>query len=154
MNRISRNISIALRAERIISRRRFALLRTQVGTLAMAGLIAVLGVIMLNVAAYQGLSTVVEPYLAALIVAGANLLIAVLLAVYANRMNIDAELEPAIEVRDMAIEEVEADVEAAIKEAAEVAEDIKDFARDPFGKAGANLIGPALKILINTVSKK
>ena len=69
MNRISRNVSIIFRSERLIAQRRFAVLRRQTGFMAAAGIVAGIGLIMLNAAAYLALSTKVSTPLAALIVA-------------------------------------------------------------------------------------
>jgi hypothetical protein len=61
MNRISRNISIALRSERLIVQRKMEVIRTQTGLMAAAGLVAGIGLIMINVAAYFALTT--KPHL-------------------------------------------------------------------------------------------
>ena len=55
MSRISRNISIILRSERLIAQRRMAVLRRQTGMMAAAGIAAGLGLVMLNGAAYLAL---------------------------------------------------------------------------------------------------
>jgi hypothetical protein len=47
MSRISRNISIILRSERLIAQRRMAVLRRQTGMMAAAGIAAGVGLIML-----------------------------------------------------------------------------------------------------------
>ena len=66
MNRISRNLSIIIRSERLIARRRIAVLRLQAGLMAAAGVVAGIGLIMLNVAAYLALAEKIPPSAAAL----------------------------------------------------------------------------------------
>jgi len=154
MNRISRNISIALRAERLIARRHMAVLRNQTGLLAAAGLVAGIGLIMVNVAAYFALSVSLSPQLAALIVAIANFLLAVVLAVSANRMSADADVQGATEVRDMAIEDLETEFTLAVTEVKEVATDIRQMVKNPLGAVLPGLVGPVAEALLKSGKKK
>ncbi len=152
-NRIGRNINIALRAERVIARRRMAVIRSQTGLLAFAGLVAGIGVIMLNVAVFFWLANNYGNAPAAGIVAAANFAIAVLLGVLASRMSAEKELEPVLEVRDLAMEDIEGEVGDALAEAKDLADNVRRMAKDPFGSAGVSLIGPALSILAKTLKK-
>ncbi len=152
-SRVGRNVSIALRAERIIARRRIAVMRTQTGMMAFAGLVAGIGVIMLNVALFFWLATTYGNALAAGIVAVANFVLAVLVAWAAAKKSAETELEPVIEVRDLAVEDIEAEVGDALSEARDLADNVRRMARDPFGTAGVGLIGPALSLLAKTLKK-
>lgn len=152
-NRISRNITIAMRAERVIARRRFAVIRTQTGMMAFAGLVAGIGVIMLNVAVFFWLAASYGNPTAAAVVAVANFLIAAMVGAAAARMNVEKELEPVIEVRDLAVEDIEAEAGEALAEARDLAENVRRMARDPFGSTGAGLLGPALSILLKTLKQ-
>jgi membrane protein implicated in regulation of membrane protease activity len=154
MKRISRNISIALRAERLIAQRHMAVLRNQTGLMAAAGLVAGIGLIMVNVAAYFALSASLASYWAALIVAVANFLLAILLATSANRLSADADVQGATEVRDMAIEDLEAEFVSAISDVKEVATDIQQMVKNPLGAAIPALIVPLAEALLKTGKKK
>lgn len=146
-SRIIRNVNMALRAERIMSRRRFAMLRSQTGYLAFAGLVGGIGLVMLNVGGFFWLAQSTGNAAAALIVAAANFLLAILLAFHASRLNIEGELEPVREVRDLAIEEIEAEVEEALGELTDVAENVRKMAKDPFGSAVQSVLPQLIAIL-------
>jgi hypothetical protein len=124
MSRISRNISIILRSERLIAQRRMAVLRRQTGMMAAAGIAAGVGLIMLNVAAYFALDEHLSQPLSALIVALANMAIAALLISTANKQNADAEVSGVAEVRDMAMEDLEMEVQEATEEVKVLAQSV------------------------------
>lgn len=153
MNRISRNLTILFRTERLIARRQMAVLRRQTGLVAFAGLIAGIAVIMLNVSIFYALSTVMAAHFAALIVAAGNAAVALALVAIANRINADAELEPAIEVRDMALTEIEQDLNDVAEEARELTKNVSRIARDPLGTALPALVGPLLTLLLKSPKK-
>lgn len=147
MSRITRNFSIIYRTERLIARRRMAVLRHQTGLMLFAGLVAGVGVIMLNVAAYLGLSARMPAPYAAAIVALVNLLLAAVLVAVASRLNAEKEIEPAIEMRDLALTELESDLEGAVDGARDLSRHVGQMARDPLGTALPALIGPLLALL-------
>lgn len=153
MNRISRNLTILFRTERLIARRQMAVLRTQTGLMAFAGLVTGIAIIMLNVAAFFALETVMASYLAALTVALANVMVALVLVAVASRMSADKDLEPAVEVRDMALAEIEADLNEVAEEARELTRNVSRMARDPLGTALPALIGPLLSLLLKSKEK-
>lgn len=154
MNRISRNISIALRAERLIAQRHMAVLRNQTGLLAAACLVAAIGLIMVNVAAYFALVSSLSPQWSALIVAIANFLLAVLLASSAKNMRADDDVQGATQVRDMAIEDLEAEFVSAVTEVKEVATDIRQMVKNPLGAVLPGMIGPLAEALLKSGKKK
>lgn len=149
MSRISRNISIILRTERLIAQRHLAIMAKRAGMVAAAGLVAGIGLIMLNVAAYLALSDVQSKPVAALIVALANLLLAGLLFALASRANADAETAPVAELRDLAIEDLEAEVQAGVDGAKQTVEEFRTMARNPLGT-----IAPALAMTIARIIAK
>jgi len=153
MNRISRNLTILFRTERLIARRQMAVLQAKTGLVAFAGLVAGLAIIMLNVAAYLALGTVMAAHFAALTVALANAALALVLVLLASRMSADKELEPAIEMRDLALTEIEADLNEVADEARELTRNVSRMARDPLGTALPALIGPLLSLLLKSKDK-
>lgn len=152
-SRIGRNISILLRAERLIARRQMALMRRQTGMAAAAAILGAVGLVMLNVAGFFGLSEVMQPALAALVVAVVNLVFAAILLIWARGLSADREVEQVTEVRDMAIADLEGEVEDAAAELRELAENLRRMAKDPLGTAGASLIGPLLSMLLKHLRK-
>lgn len=152
-SRIGRNAHIALRAERIIARRRFAVIRTQTGLLAFAGVMAAIGVVMVNVAAFYWLSASYGNASAGSILAVVNLVLAAFLAILASRMSAEKELEPVIEVRDLAMEDIEAELSDGLAEAKYLAENVRRIASDPLGSAAPALLGPILSVLVRSLKK-
>lgn len=153
MTRISRNIHILLRTERMIARRQTDMALRQAGLYAFAGLVALIGLVMLNVAAFHALQERTTPQMAALTVAAGNFVLALIVIYVAGRTKPGKELEPVIELRDLAMSEIEADVENAITEARELSENVRRIARDPLGSALPAMLGPLLSILLGSRKK-
>lgn len=151
MNRISRNISIVLRAERLIAQRHFAVLRRQTGFMAAAGIAAGVGLIMLNASAYLALSQSMSQPTAAFIVALANLVLAALLFSLAGKSNVEQETAPVTEVRDMALEDIEAELRSAAGEAKATADAVKAMVRDPFGGIAPGVAGAVAKTVLKNL---
>ncbi|MCA0872822.1 phage holin family protein [Seohaeicola saemankumensis] len=152
-SRIARNASVAIRAEQMIARRRFAMIRTQTGLMAFAGLVSGIGLIMLNVAAFFWLASSLGNAMAGLIVAAVNFVLAIGLAVIASRLNVDQELAPATEVRDMAIAEIETELSETLDDMREAAESLRKITRDPVGALSPVLLGPLMTVLIKSLKK-
>lgn len=153
MSRITRNLSIIYRTERLITRRQMAVFQHQTGLMLFAALITGIGIIMLNVAAYQALSLVMQSYLAAVVVAGANLMLAAIMVSLASRMSAEKDVGPAIEMRDLAIAELESDLEEAVDEVRGISRQVTQIARDPLGSALPAIIGPLLSLLLKSAKK-
>lgn len=153
MSRISRNLAILLKAERLMARRRMAVAATRAGLFGFAALVAALGVIMLNVAAFFALRDGLGPAWAALAVAGANLALAVILALVAARASADSELEPVAEMRDMALADLEAEADETIAEIRALAADMRRVTRDPLGTLLPGLTAPLVAAVIASLRK-
>ncbi|TKZ17161.1 hypothetical protein FAP39_15365 [Shimia litoralis] len=151
MNRITRNISIVLRSERLIAQRHLAVLRRQTGLMAAAGIAGGVGLIMLNASAYLALSQSMSQPVAALIVALVNLGLAALLISLAGKSNADAETAPVAEVRDMALEDLEAELRVAATEAKEATDALKKMAHDPLGALAPGLAGTVVKAVMKNM---
>jgi HAMP domain-containing protein len=148
MNRISRNISIIVRAEQSIARRRMAVLRNQSGLMVFAGMIAVVGIIMLNVAGFYELSVTMTPQKSAFIVALVDMCMAVALVVAATRMSAAKDVQPVEELRDMAIGDLEVEIQSAVDEVRDMGNSVRRMARDPLGSLLPSVIAPLLASLI------
>lgn len=154
MKRISRNIMIILRTERMIARREMAVALNRAVVYAFAGLVALIALLMLNVAAFRTLAVWVSPQAAAALVALANAVLSVVLVIIARRIRPGPELEPVTELRDLAQAELEADLEGMAEEARDTARSLRRIARDPLGSALPSLIGPLLSILLKAGRKQ
>ncbi|WP_170423632.1 phage holin family protein [Ruegeria arenilitoris] len=145
MSRISRNISTILRAERLIARRQLAVAAKRTGLFAAAGLAVGLAIIMLNVAGFFWLAETMSKSSAAMIMAGANLILAVLLAVVANSMSADSDTSAVVELRDLALHDIEDEVSENMAEARKTLEGLR---RDPIGVLSPDIISTVLRIFL------
>jgi hypothetical protein len=152
-SRLGRAITVAIRAERVIARRRFAAIRQQTTLLVLAGLVAGIGVVMINIAAFIWLGERFGHAGGGAVLAGANFVLAALLALAAGRLDPDSGLEPIAELRDMAVEEIQAEADDAMAEARELARNVRAMARDPLGALAPGLIGPLLAMLTKATRK-
>lgn len=149
--RIGRNANIAFRAERTISRRRFAVVRTQTSLLALAGLAVGIGIIMFSVAVFFWIAETVGKANAGLILAAADFVLAGILVAVALRMTAEPELEALIEVRDMALADIEAELEDAFGEVTEIADNIREITRNPLGALTGGLAAPLIAALLKAL---
>lgn len=133
MNRIARNLTLIYRTERLIARRRFSIVQSQTIMMALAGIAALISLILVNCSLFFELSEQMSPAAASAILALGNIALALLLALRANRMNVEDEIAPAVEVRDLAIADLEAEMEDATKEVRNIVNSVKGLHKDPFG---------------------
>lgn len=141
MSRISRNVSIVLRTERLIAQRNMTVLAKRAGFFAAAGLAGALAIIMLNIAGYLALISVMTKPLAALVVAMINLAVALILAAIANSVSAEADTAPVAELRDMAVNDIESEVQDMLAEVRETAHGLRAVSRDPLGALTPGLVG-------------
>lgn len=113
-----------------------------------AGLVGVVGVIMLNVAAFYELGTTMSPQKSAMIIALVNLALAVVLIVIASRMSAAKDIQPVEELRDMAIGDLEVEIQSAVEELNDIGNSVRRIARDPLGSLLPSVIVPLLASLI------
>lgn len=140
MNRIARNLTIIYRTERLITRRRLAVVQRQAVLMTLAGLAALAALVMLNVALYFVLFVHVSPAAAAGLLAATNCLLAAFLAMLASRANVETEIAPAIEVRDLAIADIEDEIEGLATEARELANAVRGIGTNPLGSLATALV--------------
>lgn len=140
MNRIGRNLTIIYRTERLITRRRLAVLQQQTVLMALAGLAALAGLILLNITLYLVLAARVSPAASAGILTAGNLVLSGFLVLLASRTNVEQEVAPAVEVRDMAIADIEDELEGMATEARDVVNAVKGLASNPLGSLSSLLV--------------
>ena len=150
MARILRDLRIILQSERLIARRQFEVIRAQTGLLALAGAVAAIGIVMLNVAGFYALREPIGGAAAALMVGVVDFLLAGVLVAIALRINAERETETAAQVRDMAIADLESEAHEATREVALVGAQVAAFAKDP----GAMVMGKVVQLLIAFLSRK
>ncbi len=140
MNRLSRNLTTIYRTERLITRRRLAVVQQQSVMMALAGIAVLAALVLLNVSLYFVLNAWMSSAASAAALALANLLLAGLLVLIAKRTNVEDEIAPAVEVRDMAIADIEDELEELATEARDVVQAVKSIGANPWGSLPALLI--------------
>lgn len=147
MKRMSRNLTTIYRTERLIAQRRLAVVQRQVVLMAVAGIAALTALILLNVSLYLLLASYVTPAASAGILAAANIVLAAVFATLAGRMNAEDDIAPAVEVRDMALADLEEEVEEMAEEGRKVVDSVRKIGTDPFGSLSSLLV-PILTALL------
>ncbi|MEH6551606.1 MAG: phage holin family protein [Pseudomonadales bacterium] len=144
MEHLIRSLKLAWRSERLLIQNeiRLGIKKVQLG--ALAGLVAVIGLVMLNVAAFFAFAPLWGEAWAALTVAGIDLGLAVLMLVYAGSIKPAPELEMIKEVRDMALTDAEEEIALAEAEFLALKDEVSDFIHNPMEKLLPNLLIPLL----------
>jgi hypothetical protein len=121
-----------------------------------------LTVVMINIAAYEYLSTLKGEAIAALLVALANGVLAVLVLFAASRIKAGPEEEMVKEIRELALSELSADAEGVKQSFAQISADVERI-RSRFssvsgifgsGHSGLGSLGPLLGMLTSMLKKK
>ncbi len=151
-NRISRNISIVLRSERLIAQRHLAVLRRQTGLMAMALVVAGIGLVMINVAAFFALEEGMTAASSALIVGVVNFVLAGLFVMLASsKSGLEEDIHAVSKVRDMAIEDLEAEVRQAADEAKSAVDAVKAMAANPIGGIAPSVAASIAKAIVKAM---
>jgi len=127
---------------------------------AVALFFVLLGLGMLNFSGYQALTVIFGPALAALFVAGADIVIGMAVLVFAARTGTNSDEEKmAKEIRDIVYTELNNDVDAVKAELVKVSDDVyrirSGFAALSSGKfSGIFGLVPLIELLTKVVNKK
>jgi hypothetical protein len=161
MHNFTRNLHLLYRTEKALAKAKLRL-STRKMILSVGVAVTVLfSIAMLNVAGYFSLEESAGKAIAALIVAAADLLIAIVLMVIANILQAAPEEQMVREVRDLAISEIEAEAAGVQKQLFQIQEDISGmrqtlvgFTRHPINALTSGAIGPAVSILTKAIRAK
>ena len=161
MDNLVRHLRILWRADSIIADTYFRLLVTRSGLISFAGLIAVFGLLMLNVAGYLALGQIWGQIWAAVVMALIDFVISFLLVAVAARSKPGRELDLALEVRGMALRGLEAEASALQAELVALRDEFRDaranlarFVKHPLDTALPALIGPLGSLVIKSLKKR
>lgn len=150
MTRISRNLTALYRTETLIARRRLSVMRRQAILFAAAGLAGLAALVLLNMALYFALAQRLGPAPAAALLALANLGLAGGLALIATRASAEPEIAPALELRDLALDELHADIDELGADMRAISDHLKAARADPLG----SLVAMLLPLLTDALKKK
>ena len=162
IDNLVRDLQVLRKADFLIGKIWLGVLARRVGLFAFAGLIAVFGLGMANVADFYALQVSAGPVWGATIVAIVDLVIAAIVLLVAANARPGPEIELAFDVRKMAIDALQGDardlkltVDALGQEIREVKANIVGFAHNPLDVAAQKLLVPAaLSIIKGMRSKK
>ena len=125
MDNIVRNLRVLWRAESIIADIRFRQLVAKSGLKAAAAFLGIFAFLMGNLAAFFALQEIWGSVWAAAAISGANLLLAIVLLLVAERAKPGREMELALEVRNMALQSLEEDAQAVQLQLTELREEVR-----------------------------
>jgi hypothetical protein len=136
-------------------------LACQLGLFVFAGLVAVFGLGMTNVAGFYALQAYLGPVWAAVVLAIADFILAALVILVARDSQRSPEIEQALDARKTAIEAIQAsarDLKVTIDAFGQEIRDAKDtitgFVQHPLDAAVQNLLIPAVTSIIKGLSSK
>jgi len=144
MEHLVRSLKVAWRSERLLRQNEFRLGVQKIQFNALAGLVAIFGLVMLSLAVFFALVPYWGQALAALIVGGSDLVLAGLLVAYAGSIKPKVEIEMVKEVRDMALGDIEEEIALAEAELVALSDDVRRFIRNPLDALLPGLIGSLL----------
>jgi len=148
MDRFINNLRVLWRAERAIADIRLRNALAQSGLNAAAALLALIGLLMFESAAFLALREIWSPVISALVLGAANFVIAGILALIASRRKPGRELELANEIHNSAMEALQNDARLLQQEFGFIGRSFKH----PF-ESVLPLIVPLATTLINALKK-
>jgi hypothetical protein len=148
-------------SDAIIGRLWFGAVTRRLGLVALAGLIAIFGLGMTNVAGFYALLESEGPIWAAGVVAAVDFVLAAIVILVSRRVKPNPEIERAFDARNMAIESIRAELsdlrtaaDAFVQDIRDAKDSILEFAHDPLDSAIQKLLIPAATSIINGLREK
>jgi hypothetical protein len=160
MDRTMRNLRALWRAESIVADVRLRQFVTRVGLRTAAAALGLFGLMMANIAVFFALQQVWGPIWAAAAIGGFNIALALILFVVAARIDAGRELDLAMEVRNLALQELEVDARALQTqfvglrdEVIGMKQSLGSFIRHPLDAALPQLLVPLAGLIIKSLRK-
>jgi glucose uptake protein GlcU len=150
MERIVQNIKLFWRSERLIRQNELGLLTRKILINGMAGLIAIFGLVMVSLAGFFVLAQNWGQPLAALAIGGIDLLLSVILLMYAGSLKPTTEVQMIKEMRDMALTNISDEAGRVESELLKMKKDVQQIIRNPLDIILPQAIGPLLTALTSS----
>lgn len=155
------DLQLLQKADSLIARIWLNVLARRLGLFVFAGLIAVFGLGMTNVAGFYALQAAIGPVWAAAIVAAVDFMLAAIVMLVSKNAKPGSEIDVAFDVRKMAVEAVRADarnlkttIDAFGQDIRDAKDSIARFVHDPLDTAVQKLLIPAAVSLITSLRSK
>ncbi len=148
MERFAHSLKLFWRSERLLRQNDLRLSIQKVQFNALAGLVAIFGLGMLSLAVFFALVPYWGQALAALTVAGVDLVLAAALVAYARSLKPAAEFEMVKEMRDLALSDIEEEVALAEAELVALKDGVHKFIRNPIDTLLPGTIAPLLAAIV------
>jgi hypothetical protein len=156
MDNLLKHLRILWRTERLLAEIEFKDRLRKTGLVACAVLALLVALAMINMAIFIWLQAKYGGVTAALVLAGGNTAIALAIVAVAGRDKQRPEVDMVREVRNLALSEVEEEVQSMQDELASMRDDVRDvtrsvkgFASNPLGSIGPGIVMP----LVTTLAK-
>ena len=154
MQRFVQGLRILWRSERLLRANELRLVSQKVQFNALAGLVALSGLIMLTLAVYFALVPYWGQAWAALAVAGIDLVLAAVLVAVAQGVRPSREVEMVREARDLALSDIEHQVSLADAEVKALWGEVRTFVRNPADVLMREALGPVLSGVVRGLKSK
>ncbi len=151
MERIVPHLKVFWRSERLIRQNRLGLLTRKILINGMAGLIAIFGLVMVSLAAFFVLAQNWGQPLAALAIGCVDLLLSVILIMYAGSLKPATEVQMIKEMRDMALTNISDEAGRIESELHKMKKDVQQIIRNPLDIILPQAIGPLLTALTSSL---
>jgi len=157
MEHLVQNLKVWWRAERLLKKNEINLMSQKIQCNALAGFVAIFGLVMLTLAVFFALVPYLGQALAALSVAGIDLGLAGVLVIYGRSLKPAPEVEMVIEMRDMALTNIGDEVARMEAEVVSLKKDVRRLIRNPVDVLLPHAVIPLISAFSrgkNTDSKK
>ena len=160
IDNIVRDLQVLGKADSLIGKIWLNVMARRFGLFALASLVAVFGLGMANVAGFYALQSW-GPVWAAAMIAGADLLLALIIVLMGRSIQPGPEIEFAFDIRKMAIEAIQTDsrdiketVDSLGQQIRQTKDTIASFVHHPLDTAAEHLLVPAVLSIVRGMRSK
>lgn len=154
MERFVHSLRILWRTDRLLTKNEIRLLSKKLQINALAGLVALFGLVMLSLAMFFALVPYWGESLAALAVGGTDILLAALLMGYARSIKPAPEVEMIREMHDIALNDLKDEVALVDAELRSMKDEVRSFVRNPVETLLPAAIGPLLAAVTRALNSR
>ena len=154
MERFAHGLKVLWRSERLLGRNELRLIVQKAQFNALAGLVALFGLVMLSLAVFFALVPYWGQAWAAFAVAAADFMLAGVLFASARAVKPPAEVEMVQEMRDGALSDIEHEVSRADAELRALGNEARQFVRNPVDALLPAVLGPVLTAVTRSLKSK